>query len=147
MEQPSKLRRRVLGCFVVLLFFVCAGTSVLLALLDQTALAAQIYIQSINSGNSGIAEMLGDHFSDQQDLNRRFYALDIQRDLDRFRNAQISDLTTSREQTLSGQWATVIRFNYRSTGSPGQPRSAALRVKTDTWFVFTYIRAVEVASP
>jgi hypothetical protein len=147
MEQPSKLRRRLLGCSIVLLLLLCGGTSLLLALLDQTSLAAQIYIQSINSGNSGIAEMLGDHFSEQQDLNRRFYALDIQRDLDRFRNAQITDLTTSREQTLSGQWATIVRFNYRPSGSSDPPQPAALRVKTDTWFVFTYIRAVEVASP
>jgi hypothetical protein len=147
MEQPRKTRRRLLGCSIFVLFFVCAGSSLLVFLLDQTSLAAQIYIQSINSGNSGIAEMLGDHFSDQQDLNRRFYALDIQRDLDRFHNAQITDLTTSREQTLSGQWATVIRFNYRPSGSSSQPQPVALRVKTDTWFVFTYIRAVEVASP
>lgn len=116
----------------------------LLVLLDQTSLAAQVYIQSINSGNAGIARTLGDRFSDEGDLHRRFLDLDIRRDLDWLSDADITGLTTAREQTLSGQWATILRFNYRPHNSPDPARPATLRVKTDRWFVFTYIRAVEI---
>src|SRR3954466_5780503 len=92
-DRPRRRVRVLPVVLVTLLVVLCSGSALLLFLLDQTALAAQIYIQSINSGNQGIAELMGDHFSDEQDLNRRFYSLDIQRDLATFDHAQLSDVT------------------------------------------------------
>src|SRR5205085_2709453 len=98
-------------------------------------------------GNAGVAEFLGDQFSDNRTWQQRFYQQDIQRDISYLGGADVSDVSTSHEQTLSGQWVTVVRFNWREAGSQGSWTPAALRVKTDKWLVFTYIRAVEIMQP
>jgi hypothetical protein len=91
--------------------------------------------------------MLGDHFSDEHEGQMALYRMDIQRDLDWLRGAEISNVTTAREQTLSGQWVTNLRFMYRAQGSADPPRQVMLRVKTDRWLALTYVRAVEIVDP
>ena len=150
--DPTERRRRRTRVWQVLLalllLFACLGSSTLLFLLDQTTLAAQAYLQSVNSGNVGIAELMGDHYSEDRDWHQRFFRQDIQRDLEWLQGAHLTDVTTSREQTLSGQWVTILRFNYTPANptnpNQAQPRPAALRVKTDHWLLITYIRAVEL---
>jgi len=61
--------------------------------------------------------------------------------------AELSGVTTTREQTLSGQWVTMVRFSWRKAGSTATWTPGALRVKTDHWWFFTYIRAVEDVEP
>jgi hypothetical protein len=146
-RRGGKARRVVIGALVVLGVLGCMGLSTLLVLLDQTSLAAQLYLQSVSSGNTALAETLGDHWSDERDGQMAFYKLDIQRDLDWLQGAEISDVTTAREQTLSGQWVTNLRFKYRAQGNPDPPRQVMLRVKTDRWLAITYIRAVEIVEP
>jgi hypothetical protein len=144
-----RMRTRIWQVLIaLLLLFACLGSSTLLFLLDQTSLAAQAYLQSVNSGNSGIAELMGDHYSDDRDWHQRFFHQDVQRDLEWLQGAHLTDVTTSREQTLSGQWVTILRFNYTpanpTTPNQAKPRPGALRVKTDHWLLITYIRAVEL---
>jgi hypothetical protein len=146
-RRGGRARRVVVAVLVVLSVLACLGLSTLVVLLDQTALAAQVYLQSVSSGNPAFAEALGDHFSDQADWQMRFYKQDIQRDLEWLKGAEISEVTTAREQTLSGQWVTNLRFMYHEPGSPDQPRQVMLRVKTDKWLALTYIRAVEIVEP
>jgi hypothetical protein len=146
-KRSGRARRVVVVVLVMLGVTACLGLSTLLVLLDQTALAAQVYLQSVSSGNPAFAEALGDHFSDQADWQMRFYKQDIQRDLDWLRSAEITDVTTAREQTLSGQWVTNLRFNYREQGSADPPRQVMLRVKTDKWLALTYVKAVEIVEP
>jgi hypothetical protein len=146
-KRGGRARRVVVVVLVVLGVTACLGLSTLLVLLDQTALAAQVYLQSVSSGNPAFAEALGDHFSDQADWQMRFYKQDIQRDVDWLRGAEITDVTTAREQTLSGQWVTNLRFNYRKQGSADPPRQVMLRVKTAKWLALTYIKAVEIVEP
>jgi hypothetical protein len=146
-KRGGRARRVVVVVLVMLGVTACLGLSTLLVLLDQTALAAQVYLQSVSSGNPAFAEALGDHFSDQADWQMRFYKQDIQRDLDWLRGAEITDVTTAREQTLSGQWVTNLRFNYREQGSADPPRQVMLRVKTDKWLALTYVKAVEIVEP
>jgi hypothetical protein len=126
---------------------LCVGSIVLVVLMDQTSLVGTMYLRAINSGQAWAAEALGDQYSDQRDWHQRFYALDIQRDMSYLSGADITDVVTTREQTLSGQWVTMVRFNWRNASSLGNWRPAALRVKTDKWLVFTYIRAVEETVP
>lgn len=146
-RRGGRARRVVVGVLVVLGVLGCMALSTLLVLLDQTSLAAQLYLQSVSSGNPAIAEALGDHWSDERDWQMRFYQQEIQRDLEWLRGADISDVTTAREQTLSGQWVTNLRFMYRAQGSTDPPRQVMLRVKTDRWLAITYIRAVEIVEP
>ena len=146
-RRGGRARRVIVAVLVVLGVVACLGFSTLLVLLDQTALAAQVYLQSVSSGNPAFAEALGDHFSDERDRQMRFYQQDIQRDLEWLRGADVSDVTPSREQTLSGQWVTNLRFKYRAQGSTDPPRQVMLRVKTDRWLAITYIRAVEIVEP
>jgi hypothetical protein len=146
-RRGGRARRIVAALLVVLAVGACLGFSTLVVLLDQTALAAQVYLQSVSSGNTVFAEALGDHFSEQHEGQMALYKMDIQRDLDWLRGAEISNVTTAREQTLSGQWVTNLRFDYRAQGSPDPPRQVMLRVKTDRWIALTYIRAVEIVEP
>jgi hypothetical protein len=143
----SRARRLVVALLVVFAVGACLGFSTLVVLLDQTALAAQLYLQAVSSGNPGLAEVMGDHFSDQHEGQMALYKMDIQRDLDWLRGAEITNVTTAREQTLSGQWVTNLRFMYRAAGSSDPPRQVMLRVKTDRWIALTYIRAVEIVEP
>ncbi len=39
---------------------------------------------------------------------------------------------------------TVVRFSYRPPNSNEVPRKGALRVKTDKWWLLTYVRTVEM---
>jgi hypothetical protein len=112
--------------------------------LDQTAALAHVYLSAVRTGNTSAAELLGDHFSDEKDWRQRFYEQDIQRDVEWLQGAEISDVTATREQTLSGQWVTMLRFKWRPAGSFEPPGDAVLRVKTEKWFLLSYIRAVEL---
>lgn len=69
---------------------------------------------------------------------------DIQRDTAWLGSKELSDVTATREQTLSGQWVTVVRFSYKPPNSNEAPRKGELRVKTDKWWLLTYVRTVEV---
>ena len=72
------------------------------------------------------------------------YQLDLERDLAWLGGATISDVQTTREETLSGQGVTMVRFKWRPAGSNSLPEDAVLRVKTERWLAVTYIRTVEV---
>ena len=100
-------------------------------------------LQAVQGGNTSVAEALGDHYSENRAANSQLYEMDLQRDIGWLRGAQVASVTTSREQTLSGQWATVLRFDWRPDSS-AQWRHATLRVKTERWLLITYIRAVEL---
>ncbi len=126
---------------------LCVGTIALVVLTDQTTFMGVAYLRAVNANSIWAAELLGDQYSKDRNWHQRFYKLDIQRDEGYLSGAELSDVTTSREQTLSGQWVTVVRFKWRGQTSLGNWQPAALRVKTDKWLVFTYIRAVEVAQP
>jgi hypothetical protein len=143
-RRPRARIWRALG--LILLMLMCVGSIVLVVLMDQTSLVGMAYLRAVNSGQAWAAEILGDQYSDDRDWHQRFFQLDIQRDMSYLSGADITDVTTTREQTLSGQWVTVVRFNWRPT-DVGRWQPAALRVKTDKWFVFTYIRAVEEMAP
>src|ERR1051325_1264338 len=90
------------------LFFV--GIISLVILMDQTTFVGMAYLRAVNSNNTWTAELLGDQYSEDRNWHQRFYQLDIKRDEEYLANAELSDVTTSREQTLSGQWVTVVRF-------------------------------------
>jgi hypothetical protein len=115
--------------------------------MDQTALAANVYLQAVGSNNKGLAMALGDHYTSNAEGQRAIYELDIDRDLDWLGGASISDVQATREETVSGQTVTILKFKWRPVASGSAPEEAALRVKTDRWFVVTYIRAVEVIDP
>ncbi len=129
------------------LALACAGSCALLAALDQTALAGLVYLQAVNTGNPDVAMLLGDHYTSDMQSNQALLALDVHRDIGWLAGARVSEVTTSREQTLSGQWVTVVRFKWQAANSKAPPAPAALRVKTDRWLIFTYVRAVEVVEP
>jgi hypothetical protein len=129
---------------LVLLPLVCIGSTALVFVLDQTTALAHVYLSAVQSGNTSAAELLGDHYSDEKDWRQRFYEQDIQRDVQWLQGAAISDVSAVREQTLSGQWVTMLYFKWRPAGSLEPPEDAALRVKTEKWFLLSYIRAVEL---
>lgn len=149
--EPKKRRLpriRLWKALLLLLFtLLCVGTITLVALMDQTTLVGVAYLRAVNANSSWAAELLGDQYSEDRVWHQRFYEQDIQRDEGYLAGAELSDVTTSREQTLSGQWVTVVRFNWRGSGSLYNWQPGALRVKTDKWLVFTYVRAVEVVQP
>jgi len=132
---------------VLLLVVLCVGSVSGAVVADQTTLLGMGYLQSVQSGNTWVADLMGDHFSDQQGWHQRFYSQDIQRELSYLQNAELSNISATREQTLSGQWVTIVRFNWRVAGSTGAWNPAALRVKTDSWLFLPYIRAVEAINP
>jgi ABC-type glycerol-3-phosphate transport system substrate-binding protein len=137
-------RRIAKAIVLVLLPLACIGSTALVFVLDQTSALAYAYLSSVNTGNTWTAALLGDHYSDEKDWRQRFYEQDIQRDVQWLQGAEISDVTATREQTLSGQWVTMLRFNWRPAGTMAPPESAVLRVKTEKWFLLSYIRAVEL---
>ena len=145
MKRPRSRIWRPLA--LILLMLMCVGSIVLVVLMDQTTMVGLAYVRAVNSGQAWAAEILGDQYSDDRDWHQRFFQLDIQRDISYLSGADISDISASREQTLSGQWVTVVRFNWRGPTSLGHWQPGALRVKTDKWLIFTYIRAVEEMSP
>jgi hypothetical protein len=151
-ETPHELkpsRRKRVGCavLVILSVILCLGSITVTVLADQTTLMGAAYLQAVHLGNANAAELLGDHFSDDKTWHQKFYAQDIQRDIGYLSNAELTGVTATREQTLSGQWVTMVRFSWRERGSSGAWTQAALRVKTDHWWFITYIRAVEVVEP
>jgi hypothetical protein len=115
--------------------------------MDQTALAANVYLQAIGSNNKGLAMALGDHYTSNAEGQRAIYELDVDRDLEWLGGATISEVQATREETVSGQSVTILKFQWRPAGSSSVPEEAALRVKTDRWFAVTYIRTVEVMDP
>jgi hypothetical protein len=128
----------------VLLPLACIGSAALVFVLDQTTALGYAYLNAVQTGNTWAAEMLGDHYSDEKDWRQRFYQQDIQRDIQWLQGAEISEVTAAREQTLSGQWVTMLRFQWRPSGSLVPPEDATLRVKTEKWWLLNYIRAVEL---
>jgi hypothetical protein len=137
-------RRMAKAVLLVLLPLACIGSTALVFVLDQTSALAYVYLNAANTGNTWTAALLGDHYSDDKDWRQRFYEQDIQRDVQWLQGAEISDVTATREQTLSGQWVTMLRFKWRPAGTMAPPGDAALRVKTEKWFLLNYIRAVEL---
>ena len=128
----------------MLLPLACIGSAALVFVLDQTTALGYAYLNAVQTGNTWAAEMLGDHYSDEKDWRQRFYQQDIQRDIQWLQGAEISEVTAAREQTLSGQWVTMLRFQWRPSGSLVPPEDATLRVKTEKWWLLNYIRAVEL---
>ncbi len=145
--NPRRRFRLWLWLAAFLFALSCAGSFALLVAADQTAFLGLTYVNAISSGNTALAEFLGDHFSENKGWNRQSLALDVQRDSLWLKGAELSNVTTSREQTLSGQWVTMVRFKYRGVRSSGPWRDAALRVKTDAWYLLPYVRVVEIAEP
>ncbi|HEX8230568.1 MAG TPA: hypothetical protein VF826_14815 [Chloroflexia bacterium] len=129
---------------LVLLPLLCIVSTALVFVLDQTSALGYAYLHAVTNGNTWTAELLGDHYSDEKDSRQRFYEQDIQRDVQWLQGAEISDVTATREQTLSGQWVTMVYFKWRPVGSIQPPEDAALRVKTEKWLLLNYIRAVEL---
>lgn len=129
---------------LVLLPIACIGSTALVFVLDQTTALGYAYLNAVQTGNTWAAEMLGDHYSGEKDWRRRFYQQDIQRDVQWLQGAEISDVAATRAQTLSGQWVTMLRFQWRPSGSLGPLEDATLRVKTEKWWLWNYIRAVEL---
>ena len=142
--RGSLARRIGKAVLLVLLPLVCIGSTALVLVLDQTTALAHVYLNAVRTGNTSAAELLGDHYSDEKDWRQRFFEQDIQRDVQWLQGAEISDITATREQTLSGQWVTMLYFKWRPAGSLEPPEDAALRVKTEKWFLLSYIRAVEL---
>ncbi len=145
--KPRRHFRLWLWLASLLFALACAGSFSLLVAADQTAFLGLTYVNAISSGNTDLAEFLGDHFSENKGWNRQSLALDIQRDSVWLNGAELSDVTTSREQTLSGQWVTMVRFKYRGMHSSAPWQEAALRVKIDRWYLLPYVRVVEIAEP
>ncbi len=112
--------------------------------LDQTSALGYAYLGAVSTGNTWTAELLGDHYSDERAWRQRFYEQDIQRDVQWLQGAEISDIEAVREQTLSGQWVTMVYFKWRPGDTREPLRDAALRVKTEKWLLLNYIRAVEL---
>ncbi len=137
-------RRVGRAILLVLLPIVCIVSAALMAALDQTTALGYAYLSAISTGNTWAAELLGDHYSGEKDWRKRLYELDIQRDAGWLQGAEISDVTAAREQTLSGQWVTLLRFKWRPAGSAEPPHDALLRVKTEKWLLLNYIRTVEL---
>lgn len=141
-RPKGRLSRIWRPLIVLLLVLACGGLGALFVIADRPEVLAVSYLNLARDGNSWAAGLLADHFSEDNTFNSRSLALDFGRDTQMLAGAEISGVTTEQMQTLSGQWATELRFKYHpATGGPWQ--QAALRVKTDTWLVFTYIRAVE----
>src|SRR5438552_1289492 len=132
-QAKKRSRRRRVGCvvLVVLAVVLCLGSVSVTIMADQTTLMGMAYLQTVHLGNAGAAELLGDHFSDDKTWHQKFYAQDIQRDMAYLQGSELSGVITTREQTLSGQWVTMVRFSWRKSGSTGAWTPAALRVKTD----------------
>src|SRR5438309_11527201 len=132
MDAPQPKRRRVRlwqALLLALLLLLCVGSISAFVLADQTTMVGVLYLQAVNAGNDTAAQLLGDHFSDDQGWHQRFFEQDIRRDIGYLNGATLSGVTASREQTLSGQWVTMLRFNYRAPDSTAWSQ-AALRVKT-----------------
>ncbi len=149
-EKPQRrtfARRLAKVLLLILLPLMCIGSTALLLLLDQTSAAGLVYLSAVNTGNTWTAELLGDHYSDDKGWHQRLFQQDIQRDEGWLKGAEISDVTTTREQTLSGQWVTMLRFKWHAADSVEPPRDVALRVKTDNWLILTYVRTVKVVGP
>lgn len=144
MARGSMARRIGKAVLLVLLPLVCIGSTALVFVLDQTTALAHVYLNAVRTGNTSTAELLGDHYSDEKDWRQRFYEQDIQRDVQWLQGAEISDVRAVREQTLSGQWVTMLYFKWRPAGTLEPHRDAVLRVKTEKWFLLSYIRAVEL---
>ena len=147
-SEPKRRWRRLFAWLgSILAALLCVGCAALAILMDQTALAANVYLQAVNSNNKGLAMLLADHYTENAAGQRALYELDLDRDLALLSGVTLTNIETTREQTLSGQWVTILRFNWRPAGSNGAFVPWVLRVKTDRWFVVTYVRAVEVISP
>jgi hypothetical protein len=146
-RRSSRLKRILLLALIPLLIVLCLGSVTLTVMADRTTLLGVAYLQSVHTGNVWLAELMGDHFSDDRGWHQRFYGQDIQRDAGSLYDAELSDVSANREQTLSGQWVTMVRYKWRERGSSGPWHEGALRVKTDHWWIFTYIRAVEPIEP
>ncbi len=145
---PRRKRLRVWRALLVTLFaLLCFGSIGIVVLGDQTALAGMAYLGAVNSGNTGIVALMGDHYTESSGWHQRFLAQDARRDAAWLNGAEVSDVTTSREQTLSGQWVTMVRFRWRKAGTSAQWTQAALRVKTDRWLFIPYVRVVEDIGP
>jgi|SRR5687768_1709607 len=147
---PRRKRRggRILAWLgATLAALACGGCALLAILMDQTALAANVYLQAVSSNNKGLAMLLADHYTQNAEGQRASFEFDLDRDLGWLGGAEVADVEAAREETLSGQKVTVVRFNWRPAGSNGPQAPAALRVKTERWFVVTYIRTVEVIDP
>jgi hypothetical protein len=144
---PKRPRRHLWKLLLLLpLLGLCAGSISLGVMADQTTFLGVAYLQSVHSGNTGLSELMGDHFSDDKDWHQRFFSQDIQRDTASLHDVELSDVSSAREQTLSGQWYTMVTYKWRPKGSTDPWNDGALRVKTDHWWIFTYIRAVEPTS-
>src|SRR5437868_12989506 len=106
--KPRKWRRPRIQFWKALLLMFCAllcvGTITLVVLMDQTTLVGVAYLRAVNADSNWAAELLGDQYSEDRVWHQRFYEQDIQRDEGYLAGAELSDVTTSREQTLSGQW-------------------------------------------
>ena len=146
-RKKPRLKRILLLAFVPLLLALCLGSITFTVMADQTTLLGVAYLQSVHTGNLWLAGLMGDHFSDDKGWHQRFYGQDIQRDADSLHSVELSGVSATREQTLSGQWFTMVRYKWRERGSSGPWHEGALRVKTDHWWFFTYIRAVEPTDP
>jgi hypothetical protein len=149
MENVRKPRRGHAWKLLLLLplLGLCAASVTVTVIADQTSLLGVAYLQSVHTGNVGLADLMGDHFSDDKSWHQRFYGQDIQRDAAALHDLEVSDVSTTREQTLSGQWVTMVRYKWRERGSSNAWNESAMRVKTDHWWFFTYIRAVEPVDP
>jgi hypothetical protein len=145
MYAPRKRRKLPLwqALALILVILLCASFTTMVILLDQTTALGMAYLRAVNTGNAQAAELLADHYDNTTTAQQTRYTLDIQRDIARFGDAELSDIETQRGQTMSGQWVTALRFKYRPSGSTGAWSTALLYVKTEKWFLLPYIRAVE----
>src|SRR3954447_9701386 len=101
-RRPRRWRRVLLLALLPILLLLCLGSATLTILVNQTGLLGVAYLQSVHTGNLDLANLMGDHFSDDQSWHQRFYSQDIQRDAASLRDLELSDVQTTREQTLSG---------------------------------------------
>lgn len=149
MEPEPRRRRPALWKPLLLVLFVifCLGSVAGVVLADQTTAMGVAYLHAINSGNTWAAEMLGDRFSDRSAINQANLSMDVQRDLVYLHGAELRNVASTRETTLSGQWINVVRFEWRDAASGGDWNKAAFRVKLDKWLLLTYIRTVEEIEP
>jgi hypothetical protein len=144
-RAKSNIARRVgKAILLVLLPLMCIASTSLVFVLDQTSALGYAYIHVVSTGNTWTAELLGDHYSGEKEWRQRFYQQDIRRDVQWLQGAEIRDIAATREQTLSGQWVTMVYFKWRPMGSIEPLQDAALRVKTEKWLLLNYIRAVEL---
>jgi hypothetical protein len=147
--EPDRKRRAPIWKVLLLVFFVlgCLGSVAAVVMADQTTLMGVTYLQAVNSGNTWAAETLGDHFSPDSARNKVMLSLDIQRDLAYLHAAELRNVVSTRESTLSGQWVNIVRFEWREAGSTGPWNKLAMRVKLEKWLLLTYIRTVELIDP